>query len=39
MQLRDIVKKHDLFLLSDEVYREFCYGEEHFSAMELEGVK
>jgi aspartate aminotransferase len=38
MQLRDIVKKHDLFLLSDEVYREFCYGEEHFSAMELEGV-
>jgi aspartate aminotransferase len=38
MQLRDIVKKHDLFLLSDEVYREFCYGEEHFSAMKLEGV-
>jgi len=38
MQLRDIVKKHDLFLLSDEVYREFCYGEVHFSAMELEGV-
>ena len=38
MQLRDIVKKHDLFLLSDEVYREFCYGAEHFSAMELEGV-
>ena len=38
MQLRDIVKKHDLFLLSDEVYREFCYGEKHFSAMELEGV-
>ncbi len=39
MQLRDIVKKHDLFLLSDEVYREFCYGEEHFSAMELEGIR
>jgi aspartate aminotransferase len=38
MQLRDIIKKHDLFLLSDEVYREFSYGEEHFSAMELEGV-
>ncbi len=39
MQLRDIVKKHDLFLFSDEVYREFCYGAEHFSAMQLEGIK
>ena len=39
MQLRDIVKKHDLFLFSDEVYREFCYGAEHFSAMELEGIE
>jgi len=38
MHLRDIVRKHDLFLFSDEVYREFCYGEEHFSAMELEGI-
>jgi len=39
MQLRDIVKKHDLFLFSDEVYREFCYGSEHFSAMQLEGIR
>lgn len=39
MQLRDIVKKHDLFLFSDEVYREFCYGQEHFSAMKLEGIE
>jgi len=39
MQLRDIVKKHDLFLFSDEVYREFCYGKEHFSAMKLEGIE
>ena len=39
LQLRDIVRKHDLFLLSDEVYREFCYGADHFSAMELEGIK
>lgn len=38
MQLRDIVKKHDLFLFSDEVYREFCYGAGHFSAMQLEGI-
>lgn len=34
--LSEIIKKHDLFLLSDEVYREFCYGgKEHFSAMNL----
>jgi aspartate aminotransferase len=34
--LSKIIKKHDLFLLSDEVYREFCYdGNEHFSAMQL----
>lgn len=39
MQLRDIVKKHDLFLFSDEVYREFCYGADHFSAMNLEGIE
>lgn len=37
--LRDIVKRHDLFLFSDEVYREFCYdGAKHVSAMELEGI-
>jgi aspartate aminotransferase len=39
LQLRDIVKKHDLFLFSDEAYREFCYdGCDHFSAMNLEGI-
>lgn len=39
LKIRDIVKKHDLFLFSDEVYREFCYdGEKHLSAMELEGI-
>jgi aspartate aminotransferase len=37
--LRDIVKKHDLFLFADEVYREFCYdGNEHHSVMNLEGI-
>lgn len=37
--LRDIVKKYDLFLFSDEVYREFCYdGNQHFSVMNLEGI-
>ncbi|MFA8436241.1 MAG: pyridoxal phosphate-dependent aminotransferase [Marinifilaceae bacterium] len=39
-QLREIILKHDLYLFSDEVYREFCYdGEEHFSAMNLEGLE
>ncbi len=38
--LRDIVKKHDLFLITDEVYREFCYdGHKHYSAMYLEGIE
>ncbi len=38
--LRDIVLKHDLFLFSDEVYREFCYdGAQHISAMELKGIE
>ncbi|PCH68911.1 MAG: aspartate aminotransferase [Bacteroidetes bacterium] len=37
--LREIVLKHNLFLFSDEVYREFCYeGAEHFSVMQLEGL-
>ena len=39
-QLRDIVKKYDLYLFSDEVYREFCYdGATHFSAMQLSGIE
>ncbi|MCT4615173.1 MAG: pyridoxal phosphate-dependent aminotransferase [Marinifilaceae bacterium] len=39
-KLRELVIKHDLYLFSDEVYREFCYGgEEHFSAMNLEGLE
>ncbi|MDD5570692.1 MAG: pyridoxal phosphate-dependent aminotransferase [Bacteroidales bacterium] len=39
LKLRDIVKKHNLYLLSDEVYREFCYdGNQHSSAMNLEGI-
>ncbi len=38
--LGEIVKKHDLYLFSDEVYREFCYdGEKHFSAMDLKGLE
>jgi aspartate aminotransferase len=39
-QLRDIVKEHDLFLFSDEVYREFCYtGAPYISAFHLEGIE
>ncbi len=38
--LRDLVKKHDLFLFADEVYREFCYdGAVPFSVMNLEGIE
>jgi aspartate aminotransferase len=37
--LRDIVKKHDLYLFADEVYREFCYdGKQHYSVMNLDGI-
>lgn len=38
-QLRDIILRYDLFLFSDEVYKEFCYdGEEYHSVLNLEGV-
>lgn len=38
--LRDIVKRHDLFLFSDEVYREFCYtGAPYISAFHLPGIE
>lgn len=37
--LKDIALKHDLFLIADEVYREFCYdGREHHSVMHLDGL-
>ena len=36
LALGEIARKHDLFLISDEVYREFCYTDEpHFSAMNI----
>lgn len=37
--LKTIVIKHDLYLFSDEAYREFCYEGKHFSAMQLEGAE
>ncbi|MDE6779530.1 MAG: pyridoxal phosphate-dependent aminotransferase, partial [Alistipes sp.] len=39
MQIRDLVKKYDLFLFSDEVYREFIYtGSPYISAFHLDGI-
>ncbi len=39
-QLAALVKKHDLFLVADEVYREFAYdGRQHFSVMNLDGLE
>lgn len=39
-QLRTLVQKHDLWLFSDEVYREFCYdGKEYTSVMNLKGIE
>lgn len=38
-RLKEIVKKHNLFLFADEVYREFCYdGKTHFSVLQLDGI-
>ena len=40
LALGEVAKKHDLFLISDEVYREFCYTDEpHFSAMHIPGLE
>lgn len=37
--LADIVKKHNLYLFSDEAYREFCYDGSHTSALQLPGIE
>jgi len=37
--LREICLKHDLYLFSDEAYREFCYDGEYISAMQLKGLE
>ena len=39
-ELGELIRKYDLYLFSDEVYREFCYdGLNHFSAMKLKGIE
>jgi len=38
--LQEIIRKHDLFLFADEVYREFCYdGRKHHSVMNLKDIE
>ncbi len=40
LKLRDLIAKYNLYLFSDEVYREFCYdGSTHISAMHLKGIE
>ena len=40
MKLAALVKKHDLFLIADEVYREFTYdGDVHYSVMNIPGIE
>lgn len=40
IKLRDLVKRYNLFLYSDEVYREFCYSDRRpMSALSLEGIE
>ncbi|NDV15366.1 aminotransferase class I/II-fold pyridoxal phosphate-dependent enzyme [Muricauda sp. TY007] len=39
-QLAELVKKHNLFLVADEVYREFTYdGREHYSILQVAGLE
>jgi aspartate aminotransferase len=38
-ELKEICLKHDLYLFSDEAYREFCYDGEYVSAMHMEGLE
>ena len=39
-RLAELVKKHNLFLVADEVYREFTYdGQQHYSILQLEGME
>lgn len=39
-ELADVVKRHDLYLFVDEVYREFCYdGQDFYSALRLDDIR
>lgn len=39
LQLAELVLKYDLFLIVDEVYREFCYETEFYSVLEMEHIR
>jgi aspartate aminotransferase len=39
LALKEICLRHDLYLFSDEAYREFCYDGEYISAMHIEGLE
>jgi aspartate aminotransferase len=39
LALKEICLKHDLYLFSDEAYREFCYDGEYISAMHIDGLE
>ena len=39
LQLAELVLKYDLFLIVDEVYREFCYEREFYSVLEMEHIQ
>ena len=39
-QLKSIVQRHDLYLIADEVYRDFCYeGQQHTSILAIDGME
>ncbi len=38
-RLKDVIIRHNLYLFSDEAYRDFCYSGEHISAMNLKGAE
>ncbi len=38
LKLKDVCLKHDLYLFSDEAYREFCYDGDYVSALHIEGL-
>jgi len=39
LKLKDVCLKHNLYLFSDEAYREFCYDGEYVSALHIEGLE
>jgi aspartate aminotransferase len=37
--LKELIKKHDLYLFADEAYRDFCYSGQHIASLNLKGVE